>query len=227
MEEGVACEILAGVPPLAPDRKVWLEQSKKAEKVNDIEDLTSEDGIKKTNSRGWERGRGRGRGQGQSLGRSHDSGQKRGESSSPPFESSKCKKSKTKTIYEMTQDDSDDEMTDVESQKSKNDPSLYPDPTNYKSHEKKNLRIEQADLEKPSRLENKLLKKETSDEKEKLSKSVVLPPGYGAGQLAAVLVRVLEEKVRLSESHSERQLFRMTIHSLLCSGSGCKATKHR
>ena len=308
MEAGVASEVLAGVPPLAPHKKVWLEELKKAEKVNDIEDLINkasdehvhEDGIKKSTSRGRGRGCGRGGGRGRGRGRGQsDMGQKRGESSSPSLEQSKCKKSKTKNSSMFQNDSDDDAMTDVENKQSKNDFSLkmttnkkdkvsknkissndsldddldvslddyqlYPNLPSFKSHEKTNLSIEQADIpmlhstkgaavsktklpsDKPSRLENEQLMKEkkialneeskavnskkdseaTSGGKEKLTKGVALPPGYGADQLAAVLVRVLEEKVRVSESHSERQLFRMTIHTLLCRGSGCKATENR
>ena len=309
MEPGVATDILVGVPPLAPHKKIMLEELKKAEKkVIDIEDLintgsdehVNEDGIRKTTGRGRGRGRppGRGQGRGRGRGQSHDRGQKKEESSSPSFEPSKSKKPETK-ISSMVQDDSyDDAKTYKKIQQSTNDSSLkmttdnkdkvskkkissneshdddldvssddyqlYPDLPSFKSHEKTNLANEQADLpmlhsskaaavsktkltsDKPSRIENGLLMKEkkiarneesiakskrdseaTSGGKEKLSKGVALPPGYSADQLAAVLVRVLEEKVRVSESHSERELFRMTINTLLCRGSGCKATEHR
>jgi len=47
-----------------------------------------------------------------------------------------------------------------------------------------------------------------------------LPDGYGSDKLAQVLIFLLEEKVRVSTSHSERDLFRKTIHTLLC--GGCK-----
>ena len=47
-----------------------------------------------------------------------------------------------------------------------------------------------------------------------------LPDGYGSDKLAQVLIFLLEEKVRVSTSHSERELFRKTIHTLLC--GGCK-----
>eukprot|EP00092_Neocalanus_flemingeri_P018587 GFUD01020129.1.p1 GENE.GFUD01020129.1~~GFUD01020129.1.p1 ORF type:complete len:561 (-),score=152.97 GFUD01020129.1:73-1755(-) len=50
--------------------------------------------------------------------------------------------------------------------------------------------------------------------------NVCLPPGYGSDKLAQVLICLLEEKVRDSSSHSERELFRKTIHVLLC--EGCK-----
>ena len=49
---------------------------------------------------------------------------------------------------------------------------------------------------------------------------VYLPPGYGADKLAILLIKVLEEKVKVSDSHSERELFRRTIHVLQC--RGCK-----
>jgi len=49
---------------------------------------------------------------------------------------------------------------------------------------------------------------------------ICLPPGFGSDKLAKVLIYVLEEKVRISSSHSERELFRKTIHVLLC--GGCK-----
>jgi len=50
--------------------------------------------------------------------------------------------------------------------------------------------------------------------------AMCLPPGYGSDKLAQVLICLLEEKVRVSSSHSERELFRKTIHVLLC--EGCK-----
>jgi len=50
--------------------------------------------------------------------------------------------------------------------------------------------------------------------------AICLPPGYGSDKLAQVVIRLLEEKVRVSSSHSERELFRKTIHVLLC--DGCK-----
>ena len=43
---------------------------------------------------------------------------------------------------------------------------------------------------------------------------VYLPPGYGADKLAILLIKVLEEEVKVSTSHSERR----TIHVLQCRG---------
>ena len=54
----------------------------------------------------------------------------------------------------------------------------------------------------------------------KLSDGVCLPPGYGSDKLGKVLMRLLEEKIKVSTSHSERELFRKTIHVLVC--GGCK-----
>jgi len=50
--------------------------------------------------------------------------------------------------------------------------------------------------------------------------SVSLPLGYSADKLAKVLICLLEEKIKVSSSHSERELFRKTVHVLLC--GGCK-----
>jgi len=71
----------------------------------------------------------------------------------------------------------------------------------------------------PSEVVN-MIDKEAVTSTNKSSSSVPLPPGYGADQLAQVLICVLEEKVRVSSSHSERELFRKTIHVLMC--EGCK-----
>jgi len=71
----------------------------------------------------------------------------------------------------------------------------------------------------PSKVMN-MIDKEAVTSTKKSSSSVPLPPGYGADQLAQVLICVLEEKVRVSSSHSERELFRKTIHVLMC--EGCK-----
>merc|ERR1719186_1692985 len=65
-----------------------------------------------------------------------------------------------------------------------------------------------------------MIDKEAVTSTKKNSDSVHLPPGYGADQLAQVLISALEEKVRVSSSHSERELFRKTIHVLMC--EGCK-----
>jgi hypothetical protein len=54
----------------------------------------------------------------------------------------------------------------------------------------------------------------------KLSDGICLPPGYGSVKLGKVLMRLLEEKIKVSTSHSERELLRKTIHVLVC--GGCK-----
>jgi len=80
-----------------------------------------------------------------------------------------------------------------------------------------NLHLRQSQVQ--DTLSSEQAVKESCDKIDSVG-DVCLPPGYGSDKLAILLIRLLEEKVKVSSSHSERELFRMTMHVLQC--RGCK-----